>query len=204
METNDFGILDELRQQNNLLKQKLENQAFVSRLKIESVRERNLGNILHDDKFLFAIGLFAIIFPPLQFYYVLHTSIYFAGVTVLFMVYSFFRLVRRHRWMKSLQNMDSDLLTYIEKLQLAKGKEYTMRMPEIIMLTIWLIWLGVEIYLQNGDQPAEYLIGIAVGCLVGGLIGLGFGLSYLKKTRNRIQNIIDQIEEYRSLVDNDK
>ncbi len=204
METNDFGILDELRQQNNLLKQKLENQAFVSRLKLEKVREHNLTNILNDDKFLFALAVFAIIVPPLQFYFVLNTTIYFAIATALFMAYSFFRLIRRHRWMKTLRNMDIDLLSYVDKLKLAMRKEYTMRAPEIILLTLWLIWLGIEIYMQTSDQPIEYIIGLSVGCLVGGLIGAAFGLSYLKKTRRRLQAIIDQIEEYRSLVDNDK
>lgn len=203
METNDFGILNELREQNELLKKKLENQVIVSRLKLESVREHQLTSILKDDKFLFALSIFAVIVPPLQFYFVLHTSVYFAIATALFMIYSFYRLIRRHKWMKTLRNMDSDLLTYIDKLQQAKRKEYTMRNPEIIMLTAWLIWLGVEIYLQTTDQPIEYIIGLAIGCLVGGLIGLFFGLSYLRKTRNRLQTIIDQVEEYRELAEKD-
>lgn len=200
MENLENSILDELRQQNELLKQKLEDQVIVSRLKLEKVREHNLTNILNDDKFLFALGIFAIIFPPLQFYFVLNTSIYFAIATALFMAYSFFRLIRRHRWMKTLRNMDTDLLSYVDKLKLAMRKEYTMRAPEIILLTLWLIWLGIEIYMQTSDQPIEYIIGLSVGCLVGGLIGAAFGLSYLKKTRRRLQAIIDQVEEYRSLA----
>lgn len=200
MENLENSILDELRQQNELLKQKLEDQVIVSRLKLEKVREHNLTNILNDDKFLFALGIFAIIFPPLQFYFVLNTSIYFAIATALFMAYSFFRLIRRHRWMKTLRNMDTDLLSYVDKLKLAMRKEYTMRAPEIILLTLWLIWLGIEIYMQTSDQPIEYIIGLSVGCLVGGLIGAAFGLSYLKKTRRRLQAIIDQVEEYRKLA----
>ncbi|MCQ2349368.1 MAG: YtxH domain-containing protein [Paludibacteraceae bacterium] len=200
MENLENSILDELRQQNELLKQKLEDQVIVSRLKLEKVREHNLTNILNDDKFLFALGIFAIIFPPLQFYFVLNTSIYFAIATALFMAYSFFRLIRRHRWMKTLRNMDTDLLSYVDKLKLAMRKEYTMRAPEIILLTLWLIWLGIEIYMQTSDQPIEYIIGLSVGCLVGGLIGAAFGLLYLKKTRRRLQAIIDQVEEYRSLA----
>lgn len=200
MENLENSILDELRLQNELLKQKLEDQVIVSRLKLEKVREHNLTNILNDDKFLFALGIFAIIFPPLQFYFVLNTSIYFAIATALFMAYSFFRLIRRHRWMKTLRNMDTDLLSYVDKLKLAMRKEYTMRAPEIILLTLWLIWLGIEIYMQTSDQPIEYIIGLSVGCLVGGLIGAAFGLSYLKKTRRRLQAIIDQVEEYRSLA----
>lgn len=200
MENLENSILDELRLQNELLKQKLEDQVIVSRLKLEKVREHNLTNILNDDKFLFALGIFAIIFPPLQFYFVLNTSIYFAIATALFMAYSFFRLIRRHRWMKTLRNMDTDLLSYVDKLKLAMRKEYTMRAPEIILLTLWLIWLGIEIYMQTSDQPIEYIIGLSVGCLVGGLIGAAFGLLYLKKTRRRLQAIIDQVEEYRSLA----
>ena len=204
METNDFGILNELREQNELLKKKLENQVIVSRLKLESVRERQLSIILNDDKFLCALAIFAIIVPPLQFYFVLNTTIYFAIATALFMAYSFFRLIRRHRLMKTLRNMDTDLISYVDKLKLAMRKEYTMRNPEIILLTLWLIWLGIEIYMQTTDQPMEYIIGLSVGCLVGGLIGAAFGFSYLKRARNRLQTIIDQVEEYRELVENDK
>ena len=71
-------------------------------------------------------------------------------------------------------------------------KKYTLF--NIFLGLLWVAWLIIEVYLSFGDQ-IEYFWGMAVGLIVGLLIGGGIGFYLYQRIMNTAQDIIRQIEE---------
>jgi hypothetical protein len=183
---------EEMRQQMEMLKRKLEKQDIVNERVIRKSMRKNVNSINRRYIILIIIALLMIPYSYYVFIMMLGCSLYFWIATSVFMLICCGFTYWNGAVLRDDQLMSSNLIEVRKKMALAKKRDNDWLFYGIPMTVLWLGYFAYEINRLFGkDEMMPLLIGGGFG----GIIGLIIGLRIHFKTQNDYQEIIDQIEE---------
>lgn len=189
---NDFE-LENMRQQMEMLKKKLEQQEIVNDRIMRKSMKRNVSNINRRNLSICILALFMIPYCYWAFIVLAHFSLAFWIATALFnlacIVYTYYNT----KDLIKPDLMEEELLEVRRKVARAKKLDSQWLLIGIPFVVLWIGWFAYEAYKVNG---MDGLMGFGLAALIGGTIGgiLGFRIHY--KTQRQYQEIIDQIEDF--------
>lgn len=184
--------LDEMRQQMNILKKKLEKQEITNDRIIRQSMKNSVSIINRRYYILIALALFMIPYGYWAFVELSGFSVAFwIGTCVLLLVCAAATFYNG----KDLRDpglMRNNLVEVRKKMARAKKFDNDWLFFSIPMIILWLVWFGWEAYKKEGQGE---LMTLLYAGIVGGIIGLIIGLRIHFKTQSNYQEIINQIEE---------
>ena len=195
---NDFGTtfdntqFDDMRQQLNILKKKLEHQEIVNERVIRNSMKKTVSSINRRYFIIMAISLFMIPYGYWAFVQLSGFSVAFWIGTSILMLICLGATFYNSKDLRDPGFLRNNLVDVRKKAARAKKFDSDWLFFGIPMTILWLGWFAWEVYKKGGsDEMMPFLIGGGFG----GAIGLIIGLSIHYKTQRNYQEIIDQIEE---------
>lgn len=191
MENYQDKELLEMREQLNLLKEKLDKEAIVNdHLLREITRQKvhRLNRNVWQEGFacLFVITFGTYVFCDM------HLSWWFIGATILMMIACFLATLIPHRRIKMDEIMSGDLLTVARQIRRLKHIYREWIKIGIPIGILWVTWFSYEI-IQVCDN---WHVGISmiIGGIIGGITGGAIGLHSHKKLVREMDELIEEIE----------
>ena len=187
---NDFE-LDNMRQQMDTLKKKLEQQEIVNDRIIRHSMKRSANNITRR---YYALIVFAILGIPYCYWAFVHLaglSVAFGIGTAVFILVSAAATFYNSRRLKATDLMHNNLIDVRRTVASAKRFDNNWLFFGYPAAALWFAWFIYEVW-RNDPDALEPLI---FGGTVGAIVGLIIGLSIHFRTQHQYQEIIDQIEE---------
>lgn len=191
---NDFE-LEQMRQQMNVLKQKLDKQEIVNDRIMRKSMKRNVTNI---NRRYLAICIICITMIPYSYwaFVVLNgMSLGFWAATSVMMLIVFAYTIYTGRHMRSNRLLEEDLLTAREKVAKAKKMDSDWLKFGIPMIVLWIVYLTYEF--QRVFKGEDFTI-MAIVAGVSALVGAAIGFKVHIDTQTKYQDIIDQIEDLKT------
>ncbi len=189
---NENFELENMRQQMETLKKKLDQQEIVNDRFIRQSMKKNADNIIRRYHVLMALGLIMIPYGYWCFVELSGFSIAFWVATCIFMLICAGATYYNSRKVSDTNMMRNNLVDVSRKMARAKKFDADWLFFGIPALILWFGWLMYEIYLTNGHDLNGPLFW---GCCCGGVIGAICGYKIHFKTQRQYQEIIDQIED---------
>ena len=183
--------LEAMREQMNMLKNKLQQQEIVNDRIIRQSMKRTAFSIKRHYYIIMALTLLMIPYTYVVFIMSQHLSMAFwIGTSILMLIcggatyYNSQNVTNR--------NVMSDNLVEVgQKMARAKKFDANWLYFGIPAVIAWLAWLTWELY-QKDSEATRYLIyGTVCGAVVGTILGIWIHL----RTQHQYQEIIDQIED---------
>ncbi len=181
--------LEEMKQQIQLLKNKLAKETIISeKMIVESTREK-VDYIKRKDRNMYILIPFALIYCNIVFIW-LEYSWMFCLVTSLFLIAAFLYQIYSHRGV-STKDISTDNLVNISKALVRMNRlELKWLCFGLPFVLLWLIWFIIESYpKENGEA-------IFIGGCIGFVVGAVMGLLHLMSVRRKAKDAIRNIEEY--------
>ena len=184
--------LNEMRQQMNILKKKLEQQEIVKEKLIRQSMRKNMRSINHTNFIVTAVAILMVPYSYWVFLKMTGFSMAFWIGTSIFMLICAGANIWNYRNLNSSDLMGGDLLEARKNVARAKKFDTQWLLFGIPAVLLWLAWFVYEVYRVNGpDDMMPLLLGGSFGLVIG--LILGFRIYY--KTQRQYQEIIDQIED---------
>ena len=191
METmNDFE-LNNMRQQMETLKKKLEKQEIVNDRIIRQSMKKTASSISVRYYIIMALGLLMVPYMYFVFYEHFRMSLAFSIASGIFMLVCTAATYYNSLNLSNSNMMHGNLLDVRRRMARAKKFDANWLFFGIPAIIVWLGWLGYEFYQKDGETALAMIIGAVVGGVIGAIIG--FSMHF--KTQRQYQEIIDQIEE---------
>ena len=187
---NDFE-LDNMRQQMETLKKKLEKQEIVNDRIIRQSMKKTASSISVRYYIVMALGLLMVPYMYFVFYEHFGLSLAFSIASGIFMLVCTAATYYNSLNLSNSNMMHENLLDVRRRMARAKKFDANWLFFGIPAIIVWLGWLGYEFYQKDGETALAMIIGAVVGGVIGAIIG--FSMHF--KTQRQYQEIIDQIEE---------
>ena len=176
---------EDMRQQMNILKKKLEQQEIMNERVIRNSMKKTVSSINLRYFIIMALCLFTIPYGYWAFVQISGLSLAFWIGTCILMLICAGATFYNGKDLRDTGLMRNNLIDVRKKVARAKKFDSNWLFFGIPMIILWFGWFVWEI-----DQK-----GLLIGGAVGGIIGLLIGLRIHYKTQRNYQEIIDQIEE---------
>ncbi len=197
METmNDFE-LNNMRQQMETLKKKLEKQEIVNDRIIRQSMKKTASSISVRYYIIMALGVLMVPYMYFVFYEHFGLSLAFSIASGIFMLVCTAATYYNSLNLSNSNMMHGNLLDVRRRMARAKKFDANWLFFGIPAIIVWLGWLGYEFYQKDGETALAMIIGAVVGGVIGAIIG--FSMHF--KTQHQYQEIIDQIEEMEDMED---
>ena len=193
---NDFE-LNNMRQQMETLKQKLEKQEIVNDRIIRQSMKKTASSISTRYYFIMALGVLMVPYMYFVFYEHFGLSLAFSIASGIFMLVCTAATYYNSLNLSNSNMMHGNLLDVRRRMARAKKFDANWLFFGIPAIIVWLGWLGYEFYQKDGETALAMIIGAVVGGVIGAIIG--FSMHF--KTQRQYQEIIDQIEEMEDMED---
>ena len=190
--TNENFELENMRQQMETLKKKLDQQEIVNDRFIRHSMEKTAGDIKRTYIWLIILSVAMIPYSYWVFVILCHFSIAFWIATSIFMLVCGGATYYNKRNLTDSNLMANNLMEVGRRMARAKKFDADWLFFGIPGIILWLARIFYEVYKQNHDMLSHPLFW--AGC-VGGIIGTIIGFSIHFKTQRQYQNIIDQVED---------
>ena len=190
--TNENFELENMRQQMNTLKKKLDQQEIVNDRFIRHTMKSTAGEIKRTYIWLIILSVVMVPYGYGVFVLMSHFSIAFWIATSIFMLVCGGATYYNKRNLTDSNLMTNNLIEVGRRMARAKKFDADWLFFGIPALILWLAWFFYEVYKQNHDLLMHPLFW--AGC-VGGILGAIAGFSIHFKTQRQYQEIIDQIED---------
>lgn len=193
MEKNNTHIdaLEQMRNDMDALRSLLNEQQIVN----ERLIRRAMNNNMSSEKRDILVGAVAA---------VLLTPVYFVlmpkwGMPLWFVIFTMlFMLTAAVASLWSLMKLsDSDILS-ADLVSVASRVVWYKRFGNNWLrfsIPVLVVWIGCFMYYAMGDMSSDARIGFVCGAAIGAVVGLVFGLLHLRKSRQRMDGILRQIDE---------
>ena len=189
---NENFELENMRQQMETLKKKLDQQEIVNDRFIRQSMKKNADNIIRRYHILMAIGLIMIPYGYWCFVKISGFSIAFWIGTCIFMLICAGATYYNSRNVSDTNMMRNSLVDVRRKMARAKKFDADWLFFGIPAVILWLAWFFYEVYKIDNTLLEQ---GLFWGGCAGGVIGAVIGLKTHFKTQRQYQEIIDQIED---------
>lgn len=184
--------LDEMKQQMELLRGKLDKQEIVSENLIRRVVKQKVHSLQREAAVKGAISLLCIPYC----YWTLGNvgfSAAFTAATVVFIVVGLFYTWYAHRGLRAKEVVSASLCEVARRtaqLRLLYARWLRFSIPFLFLWMSWFVW---EIFrtVDNESQRMGMLCGAAIGLVVGG----GVGIYSYRRTQRKAREIIEQIKD---------
>ena len=188
---------EEMRQQLDILKNKLDNQILVND---KLIRQSMLNKMSFMKKYTW------VSFLVLLFIYYVYNDIritfnlswWFYGATVIFMTFNVCLDAYINRFNKE-AFLNGDLIATSLQMQRMKKLRKRSLLSGIFFMTIWISWFVIELYngsgAANGGENTSMFYGIMVGVGVGLIVGVAIGIWLYLRMQRINSDIISQIDE---------
>ncbi len=186
---------EEMRQQMQTLKNKLEKQEIINDRLIRSSMKNTAGNIKRTYLMTIAVSILMVPYGYWAFVTLSHFSIAFWIGTSIFMLVCGGATLYNKRNLNDARLMTNNLIDVRRRMACAKKFDSDWLFFSTPAVILWLSWFMYEVYKQNHDLLSHPLFW--AGC-IGGVIGAIVGLSIHFKTQRQYQKIISQIEDFTS------
>ena len=187
---NDFEF-ENMRQQMNTLKKKLEDKQIVNNRVLRHTMRKDVNYITRRYYIIMALCLLMIPYGYWCFVELSGLSFYFWIATSIMILICAGVAFYNARRINDPDLMSSPLLEARKKVASAKKFHSNGQMVGIPMVLLWLGWFCYETYKQNPDFKELLWAGI-----VGGIVGFILGFSIHFRTQRQYQEIIDEIEDF--------
>lgn len=186
---------EEMRQQMQTLKNKLDKQEIINDRLIRSSMKNTAGNIKRTYLMTIAVSILMVPYGYWAFVTLSHFSIAFWIGTSIFMLVCGGATLYNKRNLNDARLMTNNLIDVRRRMACAKKFDSDWLFFSTPAVILWLSWFMYEVYKQNHDLLSHPLFW--AGC-AGGTIGAIVGLSIHFKTQRQYQKIISQIEDFTS------
>lgn len=183
--------LETMRAQITLLKDKLDKETIVSEKLLRDTMRHKAKSINTTAWVGVAASIF-VIFTVLTSFRSLGFSWWFIAATILMMLVCDFFTWKYHKDVNA-KTMNSDLFTVAKVMKQLRDNYKKWLKYSIAMITVWLVWLSIEYYIQLND--CKLAITIIIATLIGAAIGGFIGWKMHKSVIRNAEEIISQIEE---------
>ncbi len=183
--------LEDMRQQINLLKEKLDKENIVNDKLLRASMRQRLGVIRRNQTIEYICALYVISFGSVYFR-LIGCSWWFVGGTVVFMIGCMIMNYLMHKEFNKQNLYNDDLLSVAKTMRQLKQRYFDYLYVSAALGLLWFLWLLYEFY---SLMDHEQFIFMAVACAVGLTIGLTIGIAMLIKNRRACDDIISQIEQ---------
>lgn len=188
---------EEMRQQLDILKNKLDNQTLVND---KLIRQSMLNKMSFMKKYTWVsfLVLLFIYYGYNEVRILFNMSWWFYGFTVLVMTFSVcFDAYINHVNKKEFLN--GDLIAASLQMQRMKKLRKRSLLYGIFFMTIWVSWFVIELYngsgAANGGENTSMFYGMLVGGGVGLIVGVAIGIWLYLRMQRINSDIISQIDE---------
>ena len=187
-----YNELDSMKAQMNLLKEKLERQEIVKEQHLRKAIKGKLDEINRTAVRMIFIGLFAAIYCLwMQHYY--GYSVYMQAATLVMLLVCTAATYLQHKNLLKAKELSADLIkeTYdLVKLRRQYARWLWFAVPVVLL---WLLAMSYEtLYvIPMRGIGLSLMIGMAVGAVIGGIIGLKIHF----RTLGKIDAMLAQIRE---------
>ena len=188
MEENN--IIEDMRQQISLLKEKLENENIVNDTLLRSSMRQRLGTIRRSQVIEYLCALYVIVFVSVSFR-MIGLDWWFIIVTIALMIVCMGMNFLIHREFNRQDLYSDDLLTVAKNMKQLKHR-YIQYL--YISFPIMLGWFALLVFQMKDNLAEEAFMFMTIGVCVGLLIGIAIGLYMTYKNRKACDDIIRQIE----------
>lgn len=188
---------EEMRQQLDILKNKLDNQTLIND---KLIRQSMLNKMSFMKKYTW-VSFLALLFIYYAYYEareIFNLSWSFYGFTVIFVTFSVcFDAYINHVNKKDFLN--GDLIAASLQMQRMKKLRKKSLLYGFFFTTIWVSWFVIELYnglgaTKGGDHTSMFY-GMLVGCVVGLIAGVAIGIWIYLRMQRINSDIIKQIDE---------
>ena len=185
---------EDMRQQMNTLKNKLNQQEIVNDRIIRRSMKKTVGNITRRYYIIMAIALLMIPYTYVVFILNQELSMAFWIGTSIFMLICAGATYYNSLNVANSNMMSKNLVEVRHKMAKAKKFDANWLFFGIPAVIAWLAWLTWELYQKYSDDTRFMLYGVICGAVLGSIIGIKTHL----RTQKQYQEIIDQIEDLTS------
>jgi hypothetical protein len=192
---NENFDLENMRQQMNTLKNKLNQQEIISDRLVRRSMKNEVNTIARRYYIIMTIGLFMIPYGYWCFVKLSGLSIFFWVVTCIFMLVCVGATYYTLRKINDPDMMNRNLVEASKKVAGAKKFEANWLFFGIPAVVLWMSWFLYETYQLHGGAFSN---GLFWGGCIGGIIGAICGIKMHFRTQRQYQDIIDQIEDLKA------
>lgn len=194
METNE---LQEMKEQMALLKETLQKEQIVNDKLLREAMQGKVDRIHRKAWVVGACALYVCTFGIWSFHD-MGLSWWFAGATVLMMIYSTVKTILIHRRLAANNVMTDDLRTVAHAAKRMKEDYIRALYGGMAMASVWFIWMALEIlfgatiYAESSMIARVAILGLL---FFGGVVGFFIGYGMHKRVLKLCDDIIRQVEE---------
>lgn len=186
---NDF---EEMRQQMNILKEKLQKQEIVNEKVFRRSTRQSLSGIKRRYTFVSILCILMVPYSYWAFVKLTGMSIWLWLATCILMLIAFVYTQYTGRYISS-RVFEEDLVQARTKVAKAKKLDHDWLKIGIPLIVLWLAYFGYEMYkVTEGDDGLLIL----VMCVVCGLLGAAVGLKVHFKNQDNYESIIEEIDDF--------
>ena len=194
---NDFNELDDLRQQINDLKNKVDQQG---RLNEELVKKAVQGKMKGLHHTIFWYSLILGLFVPFIIWDFIRSGYSWPFIIFSIMIFAGSFIADYFINRMNISHMADDLVETARKLTKMKENRKKQLTIGFSSLAIWIPWYFYEIYKAalpsiGENNIAPFMEVMIIAMLIGGSIGLAIGLYFYHKMQRTNDEMIDQINE---------
>ena len=188
---------EEMRQQLDILKNKLDNQTLIND---KLIRQSMLNKMSFMKKYTWVsfLVLLFIYYGYNEVRIMFNMSWWFYGATVIFMTFTVCFDAYINRFNKE-AFLNGDLIATSLQMQRMKKLRKRSLLYGIFFMTIWVSWFVIELYngsgAANGGENTSMFYGILVGGGIGLIIGVAIGIWLYLRMQRINSDIISQIDE---------
>lgn len=189
---NEYPEMQEMRQQIGLLKQKLEQQSIVNERLLKRVMSRGVSTLNRMGRFTMLM-CFVMAVPCAAVSHKNGLSLWFAGFTVLMMLFSGTMTWLYHRELWSINLSTTSLVELAGVVSRLKQRYVSWLRVVIPILCFWVAWMLTEAWLRIDTTPTlRYFM---TGALCGLPLGLFIGNRRRRKVICQADEVLRQIDE---------
>ena len=190
---NELNELDDLRQQINDLKNKVDQQGRLNEARVMKAIQGKMRSV-HST--IVALAILAVLAIP--FYVMMKYQVGLSWPLIIFTIVFLLASVTSDFFINrmNVSHMGDDLVETANKLVKMKKNRIIGQRIGIGIAILWLIWFSYEYFMLNlSHSGVEAAWGSIAGILVGAVIGGIIGIRIFNKMQRTNDEMIDQINE---------
>ena len=183
---------EEMRQQMNILKEKLQKQEIVNEKVFRRSTRKSLKGINRRYTFVSILCILMVPYSYWAFVKLTGMSIWLWLATCVLMLSAFVYTQYTGRFISS-RVFEKDLVQARAKVAKAKKLDHDWLKIGIPLIVLWLAYFGYEMYKVTGGEDSIYIV---VMCVVCALLGGAVGLKIHFKNQDNYEQVIEEIDDF--------